>query len=327
MSHKLHRDSFAYLTPLKASSEFPSEITSSNVAIKSSDADGFPDLDAWSYFLSQSERNELQYCKRWIWHEFQTDAFRYAPERAKALQVFDSARYALQVGGNGIVFLAKLNGNEWVLDWCDHRPRLNAPVWSRIAACTTTAAELTLLSERLVDTFSRGVVRIQNSALLLEHGLQATNTHIRLLLWTAGLDAILMGIKANEFCDRLINLLGGDTFVFPPDRNFHRQPTYKVFDVVKDLFELRSEIAHGKQISKKFRETTGILTVGGMSLSTPLDRYQYRQVLEECAVYLLCAALRKVLTSDLVHDVGNEKRWRNRLTNRVVIVDPAARGG
>jgi hypothetical protein len=152
----------------------------------------------------------------------------------------------------------------------------------------------------VADVFLRSVVRLQNPVLLLEHGLQSTNLHIRVLLWATGIDALLMAIKANDFCDCLVNLLGADTFVFPPDRFFNRQPRYTVGDVVKDLFELRSEIAHGKTIGKKFRESTGLQNVDGRSVASPADKFQYRQVLEECAAFLLCAALRKVLTSNLL---------------------------
>jgi len=48
----------------------------------------------------------------------------------------------------------------------------------------------------------------------------------------------------------------------------------------------------------------------GKPVSSEADRFQYRQVLEECAVFLLCAALRKVLTSDLLNDIESERRWR-----------------
>jgi len=150
----------------------------------------------------------------------------------------------------------------------------------------------------------------------LQHGLQGTEIHIRILLLVTGIDSLLMANGVNEFCSRIENLLGPEFPIFPSDR-YNRQPGYKVGEVGQDLYELRSEIAHGRGISKRFREPTGFLDSSGAPLSTAFATYRYRHVLEECAAFLLCQAIRKVVTTDLIVDIENEKRWRQRLRTRI----------
>jgi hypothetical protein len=168
------------------------------------------------------------------------------------------------------------------------------------------------LIQKVEDAFSRRLIRVMNPVRFLQHGLQATELHIRLLLFTTGLDGLLMASGKRQFCERLQNLLGKDTFAFPPDRS-RRQPKYTVADIAADLYELRSEIAHGRPVSKRFVALTDLLDMDGRSISTAFRSYRYRHVLKECSVFLLCQALRKVLTTDLVNSISGEKEWRERL--------------
>jgi hypothetical protein len=123
-----------------------------------------------------------------------------------------------------------------------------------------------------------------------------------------------MANGAVQFRDRLSNLLGGDSFVLPPDRLYRLQPKYRVDDVLADLYELRSEIAHGRAISPKFREITGIVAEqNGFSYPGRIATYRYRNVLVECALFLLCEALRKILVLNLADTVAKEGSWRKLL--------------
>ena len=151
--------------------------------------------------------------------------------------------------------MARWIGGKLMLESGHHRLPLNETVWGRLVSVPgTMPTELPVIMERIEDAIRRPIIRVQNPVYLLEHGLQATNLHIRVLLWTTGLDGLLMANNRSEFVERLHNLLGADTLIFPPDKIMNRQPKYKVSDVSGDLYDLRSEIAHGREISKRFRE-------------------------------------------------------------------------
>jgi len=97
----------------------------------------------------------------------------------------------------------------------------------------------------------------------------------------------------------------------------NRIPKYTVADVAADLYDLRSDIAHGRSIKRRFLEETGLLDTNGSRISDVFRPYRYRHVLEECSAFLLCQALRKVLTTDLLNDIATERKWRDRLKRPV----------
>jgi hypothetical protein len=241
---------------------------------------------------------------------------------AAARARFDFAQYAFQLlaptGSRGLVLMARWIGGKLMLESGHHRLPLNETVWGRLVSVPgTMPTELPVIMERIEDAIRRPIIRVQNPVYLLEHGLQATNLHIRVLLWTTGLDGLLMANNRSEFVERLHNLLGADTLIFPPDKIMNRQPKYKVSDVSGDLYDLRSEIAHGREISKRFREKTGFKAMGGFDISGVFPDYQYRQVLGECAVFLLASSLKKVLLMNLLDDIASERKWRQRLRRPV----------
>ena len=51
----------------------------------------------------------------------------------------------------------------------------------------------------------------------------------------------------------------------------------------------------------------------GFDISGIFPDYQYRDVLGECAVFLLASSLKKVLSLNLLDDIASEKKWRQRL--------------
>lgn len=312
---------YIFIAPLKRWEGKEGSITGS-LSVKRGDDGMFPDLDSWAYFLSQLDLKELKSVRHWLWYEFQSPWPRNTHVEAAALARFDFAQYALQllapIGSRGLVLMAGRIGGKLMLETGHHRLPLNETVWGRLVSIPgTLPTELPVIMERIEEAFRRPIIRVQNPVYLLEHGLQATNLHIRVLLWTTGLDGLLMANTRKEFVDRLQNLLGADTPVFPPDKIMNRQPKYRVSDVAGDLYELRSQIAHGREISKRFRETTGFKAVDGGDISGAFSDCQYRQVLEECAVFLLASALRKVLTLNLLEEIANERKWRQRLRTAV----------
>ncbi len=288
------------------------------LTVKPLDLGTLRDLRSLKRFLSQHDLDALESADHWLCYEFlgpwPIDPRTKEPAQAR----FDAAQYAVQllapIGRPGLVLIPRLVRGEGMIESVGRRLPLNETVWGRVMSVPQNIRyDLPAIIERIEDAFRRHVIRIQNPIYFLEHGLQATNPHIRVLLWTTGLDALLMAGNAEAFADRLHNLLDADTLIFPPGKFTSSQPTYKVGDVSRDLYQLRSDIAHGREIRMKFREQTGFKAVDGGDIPGNLPVTQYRQVLEECAVFLLAAALRKVLTLNLFDVTASESRWRQRL--------------
>jgi hypothetical protein len=318
---ELEKQRYMFIAPLKGWDGTDGPITR-NLIIKRQDDGVFPDLDSWEYFLSQRDLRELKSVRYWLWYEFDCPWPRNVQAEKAALARFDFAQYALQLlaptGNRGLVLMVRRIGGKLRVESGHHRSPLNETVWGRLVSIPRSVPkEVPVIMERIEEAFRRPIIRVKNPVYLLEHGFQATNPHIRVLLWTTGLDGLLMANTRNEFIDRLHNLLGADTLIFPPDRTMCRQPKYRVGDVSGDLYELRSEIAHGREISKKFREKTGFKAIDGRDIPGVLSDYQYRHVLGECAVFLLASALRKILTMNLLDEIASGKKWRRRLGTAV----------
>jgi hypothetical protein len=308
---------FVILTPLKNWTGEECTIKPGLRIRRLNDAD-MPDFDSWAHFLSGREIDELKRQSFWLCHDYEDSLTEDGSTGEAACEAVDRTLSAIQVlapiGGENILLVSKISKAGWVLESGLHRQRLSETVWGRLSGLPVSfTSDLPIVLERIQDVFRRQIVRLQNPVLLLEHGLQATNLHIRILLWTTGLDALIMANKRSEFCERIFNLLGENTRIFPQDDILNRQPKYTVGDVADDLYELRSEIAHGREISRRFREKTGFLTENGHSVEGIFQDYQYRQVLHECAVFLLCQALRKIFLLNLADVVASERKWRERL--------------
>ena len=71
-----------------------------------------------------------------------------------------------------------------------------------------------------------------------------------------------------------------------------------MIDVAEDLYQLRNEMAHGLPFHEKFRKTRGFLGDDGLPIAEEFADYRYDPVLEECAIFLLCKALREILVND-----------------------------
>jgi hypothetical protein len=313
---ELGKRPFVFLTPLNRWSAATGTITGA-FSIKQLD-DTLLDLNSWAYFLSPHELEALKGFEQWLWYEFDGDFPRNVHAEAAELDRFDYALDAVQIlaptGSHGLVLMARRESNgKLTLESGHHRLHRREPIYGRITELSKGATvDLAVLIQKVDDAFCRSLIRIKNPVRFLQHGLQANEMHIRLLLFTTGLDGLLMAGGRSEFCSRLQNLLGRDTFVFPPD-SLHHQPKYTVADIAGDLYDLRSEIAHGRSISSRFRELTDLLDKSGNKISTAFRQYRYRHVLEEGSVFLLCQALTKVLTTDLLNDIPRQKEWRERL--------------
>lgn len=283
-----------------------------------------PSFKEWSEALSSREIRSLTDNRWWFAHSFQDEPVRPSPKQQSAEEKVLHATLAfiiLTPGGNdGTLILCQKWENRWLSQTIHHFPQFHSTRWGRMVALDPTPlGDIVSLVQGVTESANRGIIRLINPFHFLENGLQSTNIHLRILLWTTGLDALLMATTPKRFVERLCNFLGGDTFVFPPLELFG-QPKYRIKDVASDLYDLRSCIAHGKEIPRKYRRPCGFVDVAERSIEGYPNDYQYRQVLVECALFLLCRALRKVFVSNLVQTVGKQKEWRRMLDTTQAIL-------
>lgn len=283
-----------------------------------------PQFDIWSEDLSKRQIRSLNETRHWFYFQFQDEPIRPTEKQKKALEKISSATLGcivLAPGGNdGTLILCERWEEDWRPVTFEHLPDFHSTRWGRMVAVDPIPlADLISTVEGISESFNREIIRLINPLNFLENGLQATNIHLRLLLWTTGLDALLMAPNRKTFVERLCRFLGANTFVFPPLELFG-QPKYRIKDVAADLYDLRSCIAHGKEIPKKYRRSCGFISEEGRLIENYPNDYQYRQVLVECALFLLCRALRTVFVSNLVQTVGKQKEWRRTLDRTQAIL-------
>lgn len=116
-------------------------------------------------------------------------------------------------------------------------------------------------------------VRMKNAIYLFQLALEHHHPAIACLLAVSSIEAVLDTSGANDFEEKLCNLLGADSRVFPdwnsPD---YEQPHYTVRELAYDLHKLRSKIVHGDDL----RNAKG-------KSGDPIDFSQLRPFLQERA--------------------------------------------
>lgn len=273
-----------------------------------------PELYGWSEVLSKRQIRQLTEQKWWFCFEFQDEPVRPTDVQNHAIQRLFDASLAF--------FLASPSDNEGTTILCQdlegkwrpvtllHDPDFHSTKWARMFAIQAIPlATLQKSLEGITKAAGGSIIRLMNPMQFLEHGLQSRNLHLRIFLWTTGLDALLMSPNRAKFVGRIGSFLGTDSFVFPVLPSFGL-PKYRVGEVASDLYDLRSCIAHGKEIPDKFRQSSGFVDINGHLIDGYEKDFQYRQVLEECALFLLCRALTKVYECGLVEKVANASQWR-----------------
>ena len=155
-------------------------------------------------------------------------------------------------------------------------------------------------------------MRLTNPLYLFELGLESTNGYVRTLLWVSALDALLMAGTRGLFVERLSNALGSTTLVLPKV-DPGGQPSYRVREFASDLYDLRSDIAHGRTISNKFLVPRPFTNVAGGRIDSYPPNPRYSQILEECALFSLTGVLRRIFLDALVQTFSDTRAWRARL--------------
>jgi len=187
--------------------------------------------------------------------------------------------------------------------------------WSRMRGFNgMTSAEVESITNGISSIVEQENIRTVNPIRLYEHGLVSQDPYIRILLWVTALDSVLMAVTKEKFENRLCAFLGANSQVFPLEDGVFIKRSTVVGDVAGDLFELRSELAHGRAIGKKFwevREDLRDLLNPSVYGSVP----RYRMLLEEAALSLLSRVLRKIILENMLSDFSSTKIWKARLAS------------
>ena len=218
------------------------------------------------------------------------------------------ATYAVQVlvpcGSTSLFLLYRRSGEGLTAEATERRQPFLPTEWGkRCTSPTALAAEAPVMLERVTEAFYKPVLRLQIPIWLLEQGMGAPDQHIRILLCATGLNSLTKASGQTSFKERLCELLDSDTLIFPPDAA-GLQPRYRVAEIAGHLYQLRNEMAHGLPFQPIFHKRQGFLDLKGEPVTPEFAKYRYDKVLEECAVFLLCRALREVLLSRLVYEAG-----------------------
>jgi hypothetical protein len=279
-----------------------------------------PKFKDWNECLSGRQITDLSRTAFWFRYDFRDESIKQTELQSNAKELVRNAVLAYQVARpvgtdaeGSFVVLCKKKDESLVIESVDVYRRLEPTRWGRmIVPEPIDVTAFTAIAVGVQEAFQKKIVRLQNPLYLLELGEEANNPHVRILLWVTALDALVMAGNPKAFERRMHNLLGRKTFVFPA-MVYLPQPKYTLGDVVCDLYELRSEIAHGRKIRDGFRKEVGFQDVDGNQIDGYEHSYLRRQILEEAALFLLCLALRTVFTNNLTDVVADAGRWREHL--------------
>lgn len=274
--------------------------------------EGKSGLLAWA--MSGREIEDLEKRSSWLCCDFRDHSFLLSNRQKRAMQLVQHAALAVQIvapigSWEAQIITFEQESGGLVPKGVVHRPPQNTAAWARIVDFDgRSEADLPLVIAGVQRAFARGGVRLKNALLFFELGLDTTNPYIQFFLWTTALDDLLMAISKENFRTRLCNLFGGSSFALPATR--FGQPRYRVLEVADDIFELRSAIAHGKEISPKFRSANPFENDAGKVIPVFQGPRLYCEVLHECSLFLLCRLLRWLFVTRSDDKVQDTKAWK-----------------
>ena len=270
-------------------------------------------------FISEHDRHSLMETKYWlaVGKEVQDPT----NEGNDLCEKVHWAMYCVQIicpsGGKNLYLKFRHTPQGFDNIGSNHFPLLNNTIIGKITYLRHQrfAEDFDPVYEGVNKAFTEKIIRLQNPILLLEHGQQITNVPLSTLFWVMGLDMLFMaGGNIHQFEDRIKGFLGENTLIFPASSITGQQPSTRVKDVLHDLYELRSKLAHGLEIPKSPYRQNHILpdTNGSAFLLGTVD-YSYLNLMQESALFILCKSLRKIFTEQLVDTVKDESKWKSHL--------------
>jgi hypothetical protein len=179
-------DPYFILAPLKNWNGGEFDVVPKLMTIRHLKEGGKPDLTASSKFFSGRDIEQLDDVSHWLWydgnHAFPLDRNTHQGD----IDLVEHAQYSAQilapVGGKNVFLTCRSIQGRITVERSNHRQELQETTWSRLSGVPDAVThELPLILPRLHEAFGQKTIRIMNAVQLLEHGLQATNLHIRTL--------------------------------------------------------------------------------------------------------------------------------------------------
>ena len=251
----------------------------------------------------------------WITLECRADTSPLSGRQHRAAEIVRYTRLAIQlvapVGCNeSTIVISGPTGVSTI-----HPPPMPSTPWGRIGAYENASlGEIRRVVRGVNSIFRFRVPRLINSLNFLELGFSAQNPYISAFLWVSGLDAVLMAGTPLNFKQRLVNVLGEQSFVLPRV-DPGGQPKYRVRELAEDVYELRSKIAHGSLIPTKFLQNERLKNVQDQVIESYAPPTQYLHIVRECALFLLIGVLKKIFLEDCARLANNTALWRAKLNN------------
>ncbi|MGB6482996.1 MAG: hypothetical protein WBE86_05865 [Candidatus Acidiferrales bacterium] len=265
------------------------------------------------YMLSGHAIETFRERTAWLHCEFNDDNS-HPKNRVRATELIKNSQLAIQlVAPIGLdyttVFVIEECPSEAPRPTVELLPPMKPTAWSRLIGYSASSLEeLKTVAKGVGAAFNSQVTRLMNPLYFLELGMESNHPYLRTFLWVTGLDALLMANNKAQFEQRLGNLCGMDSPISPSIPTFG-QPRHRVGEVAADLYEFRSIIAHGRPIDARFREHHELISPDGQ----PSLHCMYHEFLQESALCLLTAAMKKVFIGNLAEIVARPTDWREYL--------------
>jgi hypothetical protein len=217
------------------------------------------------------------------------------------------------IGWDGIIILAESSdGAVWRVDSVSIPEAYPRSQWGRMIAIEKlNPDELGPLVEGTLLAFESKSVPLMNPFQFLEIGLQTASNHViaGALFWTIGLDGLLGAAGGQDlFAKRLARLLGADTRILP-ECWAGRLPVYTVGEMAKDIFGLRNQLSHGSEILEKYRKPISFKFELPELAYLAIEKWTQTTLIVESALFVLLAALRKVITAGYMERMKDQRLW------------------
>jgi hypothetical protein len=216
-----------------------------------------------------------------------------------AEKVFQSGIAAFQiikpVETLGIVLRGYEYSSGFHIESVEYRHPMDAGEWARQKAFDLSILpDVIAMIPRVYAVLGGTNAEHKNAVTLLQLGMESYHPLISGMLWVMGMEAIFDSANRTDFYDKICNLLGPDTLVFP-DWNPHIGPlSWKVRDIAMDLYMLRNKLAHGVDLRKAATDRSNpVDLLRTVTLHPQSSEVPYSFLLSQAACFLLCQVIQR----------------------------------
>jgi hypothetical protein len=198
-----------------------------------------------------------------------------------------------------------------------HPPPLESTPFARIVNfANMPLGDVRAIISGVHSVFRKKLTRLINPLQFFQLGLESRHEYISTFMWATALDALIMAGNPTLFGKRLTALLGEHTYVLPAI-DPGGQPCFRVADIVDDLYEFRSVIAHGKVVPDKFLKHSELINTNAERILSYPPGSRYSRIMQESALFLLTTVLRKLFINQLIPIFANVKLWKDRMRRSI----------